>query len=96
MGLRPSIAQGGGKSARVMRVEHLSDQTRLHLKLEGHDITTLTDVHTGLQGDHLPVTPRNPLFFDINGARIAQGRLTVRQFINEKDLWLPMRLTEHC
>lgn len=75
MGLRPEhIAQGGGKSARVMRVEHLGDQTRLHLKLEGHDITTLTDVHTGLQpGDHLPVTPRNPLFFDINGARIAQG-----------------------
>ena len=61
-----------GKPASVNRVEHLGDQTRLHLSLEGHDIVTLTDVHTGLEpGDHVAIQPRNPLFFDASGARIA-------------------------
>ncbi len=73
IGLRPEhIAQGKGKPASVVRVERLGDQTRLHLKLDNHDIITLTDVHTDLEpGDHLAISPRNPLFFDANGARIA-------------------------
>jgi multiple sugar transport system ATP-binding protein len=73
IGLRPEhIAQGNGKSANVIRLERLGDQTRLHLKLEGHDIITLTDVHTSLEaGEHVAIKPRNPLYFDANGARIA-------------------------
>jgi multiple sugar transport system ATP-binding protein len=73
IGLRPEhIAQGSGKSADVIRVERLGDQTRLHLKLEGHDIITLADVHTSLSsGDRVAITPRNALYFDDNGARIA-------------------------
>jgi multiple sugar transport system ATP-binding protein len=73
IGLRPEhISQGVGKPANVTRVEHLGDQTRLHLSLEGHDIVTLTDVHTGLEpGDHIAIQPHNPLFFDAGGARIA-------------------------
>jgi len=73
IGLRPEhIAQDGGKSATVTRVERLGDQTRLHLKLDGHDIITLTDVRTRLEaGDSLGIQPRNPLFFDAHGARIA-------------------------
>jgi multiple sugar transport system ATP-binding protein len=73
IGLRSEhIAQGKGKSASVTRVERLGDQTRLHLRLEGHDIITLTDVHTSLEaGDHISISPRNPLFFDASGARIA-------------------------
>jgi multiple sugar transport system ATP-binding protein len=73
IGLRPEhIAQGSGKSAIVKRVEHLGDQTRLHLHLEGHDIITLTDVHSRLAaGDKVAIQPRNPLYFDANGARIA-------------------------
>jgi multiple sugar transport system ATP-binding protein len=73
IGLRPEhISQGGGKPASVTRVEHLGDQTRLHLNLQGHDIVTLTDVHTGLEpGDHVAIQPHNPLFFDASGARIA-------------------------
>ncbi len=73
IGLRPEhVAQGKGKSATVTRVERLGDQTRLHLKLEGHDIVTVTDVHTKLEsGDHIAIEPRNPLFFDVSGARIA-------------------------
>ncbi|MEM9765402.1 MAG: ABC transporter ATP-binding protein [Pseudomonadota bacterium] len=76
IGLRPEhIAQAGaggeGKPSRVVRVEHLGDQTRLHLNLDGHDIVTLTDVHTELQpGDTVAIQPRNALYFDASGARI--------------------------
>ncbi|MDU8942020.1 ABC transporter ATP-binding protein [Ovoidimarina sediminis] len=74
IGLRPEhIAQGGGgKPASVTRIEHLGDQTRLHLTLEGHDIITLTDVHTTLKtGDTVAIEPKNPLWFDGSGARVA-------------------------
>jgi multiple sugar transport system ATP-binding protein len=73
IGLRPEhIRQGEGRPARVVRVEHLGDQTRLHLTLDGHEIVTLTDPHTALDaGDEVRVEPRNPLYFDAAGARIA-------------------------
>ncbi|ASP34264.1 ABC transporter ATP-binding protein [Labrenzia sp. VG12] len=73
IGLRPEhIAQGEGKPSEVRRVEHLGDQTRLHLSLDGHDIVTLSEPHTSLEpGDMLAIQPRNPLFFDGSGARIA-------------------------
>ena len=73
IGLRPEhIRQGAGHPARVVRVERLGDQTRLHLVLGGHQIVTLTDPHTPLEpGDDLPIEPLNPLYFDAAGARIA-------------------------
>ena len=77
IGLRPEhIDQGApgafGKDARVVRVEHLGDQTRLHLTLEGHPLITLTDPHTALAtGDTLAVQPRNPLYFAADGARVG-------------------------
>jgi len=73
IGLRPEhIAQGEGKPSRVKRVEHLGDQTRLHLSLDGHDIVTLSEHHTTIEpGDTVAIQPRNPLFFDASGARIA-------------------------
>jgi len=72
IGLRPEhIAHGTGQDANVIRVEHLGDQTRLHLKLGDHDVVTLTDAHTPLRpGDTVPIAPRNPLFFDADGIRI--------------------------
>jgi multiple sugar transport system ATP-binding protein len=71
--LRPEhIRQGDGQGGTVTRIEHLGDQTRLHLRLKGHDIVTLTDPHTGLQaGDPIAIAPNNPLWFDASGARIA-------------------------
>ena len=66
------IQQGEGKSAIVVRIEHLGDQTRLHLNLDGHDIVTLTDVHTQLKpGDPVAIQPRNALYFDAAGDRIT-------------------------
>jgi multiple sugar transport system ATP-binding protein len=73
IGLRPEhIRQGEGLEAEVVRVEHLGDQTRLHLRFRGSPIVTLTDVHTALRpGDALRITADNPLFFDAAGTRVA-------------------------
>jgi multiple sugar transport system ATP-binding protein len=73
IGMRPEhIRQGEGRPAKVVRVERLGDQTRLHLTYEGHEIVTLTDPHAPFQpGDSLPIEPRNPLYFDAAGVRIA-------------------------
>ncbi len=72
IGLRPEhIAIGSGKQATVRRVERLGDQTRLHLTCDGHDLITLTDVHTSLVGgETIAIHPENPLWFDASGNRI--------------------------
>ncbi|MEO0544136.1 MAG: ABC transporter ATP-binding protein [Pseudomonadota bacterium] len=73
IGLRPEhIKQGSGREATVNRVEHLGDQTRLHLTMDGHDIITLADVHTALSdGDTIKIEPHNPLLFDASGQRMV-------------------------
>jgi multiple sugar transport system ATP-binding protein len=73
VGLRPEhIRQGEGREASVVRVEHLGDQTRLHLKLADHDVITLTDPHTALgPGDTIRISAQNPIFFDASGTRIT-------------------------
>ncbi|MEM7615454.1 MAG: ABC transporter ATP-binding protein [Pseudomonadota bacterium] len=70
--MRPEhITQGEGQEATVKRVEHLGDQTRLHLELKGHEITTLVDPHqTYVPGATLKIAPKNPLSFASDGSRI--------------------------
>ena len=72
MGIRPEhIVQGDGKAATIRRIEHLGDQTRLHLTLEGHDVVTLADAHTTLaEGGTVSVRPQDPLYFDADGLRV--------------------------
>lgn len=74
IGMRPEhIAMNGdgGKPGKVTRVEHLGDQTRVHLEVEGHLLTTLADAHSTLDhGDAVQITPRTPLFFDAAGNRV--------------------------
>ncbi|MDO6728419.1 ABC transporter ATP-binding protein [Marinovum sp. 2_MG-2023] len=71
IGLRPeNIQQGDGAEARVIRAEHLGDQTRLHLELQGHAVTTLADPHASYTPDDtIKISPVNPLYFDASGAR---------------------------
>ncbi len=73
IGLRPeNIQQGDGVEARVVRAEHLGDQTRLHLELQGHPVVTLTDPHRDYAPDDtLRISPRKPLYFDASGVRVA-------------------------
>ncbi|WP_112310740.1 ABC transporter ATP-binding protein [Pseudogemmobacter bohemicus] len=72
IGLRPEqIEQGEGSESTVRRVEHLGDQTRLHLRCQDHDLVTVTDAHTALQpGDSLRIRPKDPFYFDAAGARL--------------------------
>jgi len=72
IGLRPEqIFQGKGHDSLVTRVEHLGDQTRLHLSFKNHDLITVTDAHTPLSsGDIVKIQPENPFYFDVNGARL--------------------------
>ncbi len=73
IGLRPEqIEQGKGEDSLVTRVEHLGDQTRLHLSFKDHDLITVTDAHTRLQsGDIIKIQPEKPFYFDADGARLA-------------------------
>ncbi|MGU9962266.1 MAG: ABC transporter ATP-binding protein [Candidatus Puniceispirillales bacterium WSBS_2018_MAG_OTU23] len=73
IGLRPEhILQGDGLESLVTRVEHLGNQTRLHLKLKDHDLITVTDAQTTLKGgDIVKIKPKAPLFFDANGLRVG-------------------------
>ncbi len=73
IGLRPEqIRQGDGQDSHVQRVEHLGDQTRLHLTFRDHDIVTVTDAHTDLvAGDVVRIRPADPFWFDADGARLG-------------------------
>ena len=72
IGLRPeNIRQGDGVEATVLRSEHLGDQTRLHLNVQGHAITTLTDPHQDYSSQAaIKISPQNPLYFDAAGERV--------------------------
>ncbi|TAA59943.1 ABC transporter ATP-binding protein [Shinella sp. JR1-6] len=73
IGLRPEhISQGEGEEALVKRVEHLGDQTRLHLTFKRHDLITVTDAQTPLRGgETIKIQPSRPLYFDAAGMRLA-------------------------
>lgn len=73
VGLRPEhIQQGEGFDTKITKIEHLGDQTRLHLNFKGHDIITLADRHTTLnEGDTLAIQPINPHYFDASGVRLT-------------------------
>ena len=73
IGLRPEqIVQGEGEESFVKRVEHLGDQTRLHLSFKNHNLITVTDAHTKLaEGDIVKIRPERPFYFDAAGMRVA-------------------------
>lgn len=73
IGMRPEqITQGEGHDSVVRRVEHLGDQTRLHLSFKDHDIITVTDAHTVLSaGDIIKIMPEKPFYFGSNGDRLS-------------------------
>lgn len=73
IGLRPEqIRQGEGEDSLVVRVEHLGDQTRLHLSFKKFDIVTVTDAHTPLEvGDIVKIQPDAPFYFDADGSRLV-------------------------
>jgi len=64
--------QNGSRSATVRRIEHLGDQTRLHLSLQDHDIITLTDPQNNITtGESIHISAHNPIFFNAQGDRVT-------------------------
>ncbi len=78
IGMRPEqIIQGSGEDSLLTRVEHLGDQPRLHLSFRNHDLITVTDAHTSLdEGDIVKIQPQRPFYFNANGARIKQEKVS--------------------
>ena len=73
IGLRPeNIAQGNGVEANITRLEHLGDQTRLHLKLKDFDVITLAQDGISYEpGETLRIAPLNPMYFTADGTRVT-------------------------
>jgi len=70
VGLVPR-ANGHDRIVEVQRIEHLGDQSHVHLRLDGHAMTVLVDPHAPVAaGSSLAIEFRNPLFFDRDGRRI--------------------------
>jgi len=67
-----SISRDGGVSATVTRIEHLGDQSHLHLDVDGQPVVTLSDPEARLSaGDVVSLAFNHPLLFDADGVRIA-------------------------
>jgi multiple sugar transport system ATP-binding protein len=68
-----TIARDGGDvQATVKRIEHLGDQSHLHLDLGGQPVVTLSDPEARLcAGDIVSLCLSKPLFFDADGGRVA-------------------------
>jgi multiple sugar transport system ATP-binding protein len=69
--LRFAPANGHGATATVRRVEHLGDQSHVHLDLAGHSLVTLADPHAPLRaGDVVALELTRPVYFDGDGERL--------------------------
>ncbi len=62
---------GGGIAGKVMRIEHLGDQSHLHVSVAGQQLTVLVDPHSVPSvGDEVGIRLNNALFFDGDGRRL--------------------------
>jgi multiple sugar transport system ATP-binding protein len=76
--MRVSRAVNGGIGT-VMRVEHLGDQSHLHVAAGGQRLVTLVEAHTRLvAGDQIDLAFERPLFFDADGRRVRVAHDVVR------------------
>jgi multiple sugar transport system ATP-binding protein len=76
VGAGPADARLAGSSAAatVHRLEHLGDQTRLHLHCRGVELVALADAHTAWRaGDGVSVSAARRIFFDARGLRIPEA-----------------------
>jgi multiple sugar transport system ATP-binding protein len=69
--IRVTPADGQARG-RVKWVEHLGDQSHLHIALDGHSLVALVDPDTALERDAaVDITLADPLCFDAAGRRIG-------------------------
>jgi multiple sugar transport system ATP-binding protein len=71
--VRINKASNGKSAGRVKWVEHLGDQSHLHVTVADTDVVTLGDPDTDLQvGDAVDIEMLSPLFFDARGDRVRE------------------------
>ena len=69
---RIARATNGKSHATVDWIEHLGDQTHLHVTIKGHKLVTLVDSADELSaGDAVTVELASPLYFDETGRRLG-------------------------
>ncbi|MEJ8569935.1 ABC transporter ATP-binding protein [Microbaculum marinum] len=69
--LRIRRAANGEARGQVDWIEHLGDQSHLHISLDGRRITTLAEPDSGLDvGDKVSIEVTEPLYFAADGTRI--------------------------
>jgi multiple sugar transport system ATP-binding protein len=69
-----SALASGSLVATVHRLEHLGDQTRLHLHCRGVELVALADAHTAWRaGDEVSASAARQLFFDARGVRLPDA-----------------------
>ncbi len=62
---------GGGAPGKVIRIEHLGDQSHLHVDVAGQQLIVLVDPESLLKpGDDVGVRLKSPLYFDAAGRRL--------------------------
>ena len=62
---------GSGLVGRVHRVEHLGDQSHVHIEYKGQALVTLADPHRPISaGEEVGLSLIDPLYFDASGRRI--------------------------
>ncbi len=72
---RIAKALNGNAQAKVDWIEHLGDQSHLHLSIGEHKLVTLADPHAELKsGDAVTVELVDPLYFDHRAKRIGGAR----------------------
>ena len=65
------VSRVARSDSRVTRIEHLGDQSHLHLSIAGEQLVTLANPDSGLAvGDCIEAVPHNPLYFAADGTRV--------------------------
>ena len=73
--LRIVRASNGGAVGKVEWIEHLGDQSHLHVAIGEHKLVTLADPHTDLaDGEEVSLAYVDPLYFDKAGERVRGNR----------------------
>ncbi len=64
-------AANGNANAQIDWIEHLGDQSHLHLRIDGHKLVTLANPYVPVKpGDNITLTLKDPLYFGADGQRL--------------------------
>lgn len=62
----------GSANAEIDWIEHLGDQSHLHLRIAGHKLVTLANPYVPVKpGDKITLTLKDPLYFGSDGQRLV-------------------------